>query len=211
MIKNHVNQLKIATLLLVFLAITCGSVTVFAQEYELLKTTPYNYASGSGTLVAGGMTQEQAEALVAYYRDTWSNGMDGVSIYDAGCVGGYKANCVAFSEYFVKRYTTLTWASCNGGCVVDSMKRANPNAGSGTEPHPYAIFSTSSTGIWAAYGHTGVVLGIDDSNNTIIIGEAGCGSTNSWTGAHAYPLSRFRSGYNYIYTEGHLRSIDDNN
>lgn len=162
-----------------------------------------------GGIVSGGMTMEEAEEFMTEYRNLPSSEWTkyGLSGYD--CLDGPVANCVSFSKYFINKYTTVHVDGVgNGGDVVNNLISTYGFEDGGTTPQVYAVFSTAggSTMCGATLcGHTGVVLGIDEANDKIIIGEAGCSASNSWTGAHEYSLSAYSSGaYIYAYTNGKL-------
>jgi hypothetical protein len=163
---------------------------------------------GNGSLVEGGMTLTQAKDFMKVYR-TSSDSINYIGGASQGCSGGPLANCVSFSVYFINKYTTLkgfsSGAPGNGIDVAKNVIRRNPGVGYGTSPQPYAIFS--KTGSTSA-GHTGVVLGVDATNNKIIIGEAGCGMPLSWVDEHQYSLSSWNDGsITYAYTNGYLKGI----
>lgn len=109
-------------------------------------------------------------------------------------------NCVSFSKWFINRFTNKeVTAIGDGGQVVSNLINNYGFSNGGTEPRPYAIFSTRSGG----FGHTGVVLGVDKARNKIIIGEAGCFSKDpNFTDAKEENLSKFTNGsYTYAYTD----------
>lgn len=121
------------------------------------------------------------------------------------------ANCVAFSQYFVNRYTkyynqnhflhTVNGAQTVGNFLADAGN--NGFTDGGTVPKPYAIFSVAGASFGGA-GHTGVVLGVDETAGTVIIGEAGCNQPE-FTGAHEYPLAQWTDGsHTYAYTDGQV-------
>lgn len=109
-------------------------------------------------------------------------------------------NCVSFSKWFINRFTNKeVTAIGDGGQVVSNLINNYGFSNGGTEPRPYAIFSTRSGG----FGHTGVVLGVDKARNKIIIGEAGCFSKDpNFTDAKELDLRKFTNGsYTYAYTD----------
>ena len=109
-------------------------------------------------------------------------------------------NCVSFSKWFINRFTNKEVISIgDGGQVVSNLINNYGFSNGGTEPRPYAIFSTRSGG----FGHTGVVLGVDKARNKIIIGEAGCFSKDpNFTDAKELDLRKFTNGsYTYAYTD----------
>jgi len=165
-------------------------------------------AVGSGNLASGGMTIDKAKPFMAEYRNlqpkSWPRGTAGTpyAINGTGCSGGPLANCVAFSQYFINRYTTKKYVHTSDGRGVVKDLLGMGFTDGGHTPKAYAIFSRNS----GTYGHTGVVLGIDTANNSILIGEASCGDPLSQVDAHVYKLSKFSSGdYTYAYTDGLLK------
>ena len=162
----------------------------------------------TGSLPAGGMTLEQAQKFMEEYKNLPSPQVDDpwnikANDFPESC-GASLANCVEFSLYFVHRYTTVEGINGlpDGSQVVGSLLGYGFKDG-GKVPKPYAIFSKGSS---SAEGHTGVVLGIDEANNKIIIGEAGCRTSVDWIGAHEYNLSDWtNTGVVYAYTDGLLK------
>ncbi len=170
---------------------------------------------GTGSLPAGGMTLEQAQEFVKLYNelpcpqdddpyDIKGNSFPGYTCTSEGCsgCGGCLTNCSEFSLYFVNRYTTEHRSGVgNGSQVADQLINENGFKAGGHEPKVYAVFSEYKAG---KAGHTGVVLGIDESKDQIIIGEAGC--PNMEAQANVYSLSKFKgSEYTYAYTDGKLK------
>lgn len=173
---------------------------------------------GSG-LVSGGMTLAQANDFMDIYKNLqpsdWpdrtyqSFDLDGkrFSLLDAGgrCLVAL-ANCVAFSQYFILRYTDFpneTITTGDGHSVARSLV-ASYGFGEevGSVPRPYAVFSK---GDGSTDGHTGVILGVDEGRGKVIIGQASCGDPLSSAGARERNLSDFSSGeYRYAYTDGRL-------
>lgn len=172
---------------------------------------------GDGTLVTGGFTDlSDAEAFMKDYSElakTQPRGSGeylGAYIYDAGCPFGTLSNCVAFSQWFINKYTTTQYMNTsNGNLVVTDLLTMNFKDG-GTTPAPYAIFSQPGP---SSAGHTGVILGVNKEKNTIIIGEASCSLGRSspyyWPHAVEYSLdgdSEWTNGYTtYAYTDGLLK------
>lgn len=194
----------------------------------------YDSGSGSGGgLVSGGMNKEQADAFMKEYIDLqaqYANTPAGTyvseyDLYTTNCApSGALGNCVAFSQYFVNRYSVYYsqhhWIhTVNGVDVVNTLLSQSISNGftdGGSTPKPYAIFSYNN--------HTGVVLGMDEANDYIIIGEAGCQMGDDWTGAHdktvgvtsrgkqygGITLSGWQAshpGIRYAYTDGALIGI----
>ena len=172
----------------------------------------------SAGLVAGGMTKEEADAFMQIYRDIepreWGTGGVLGTEWDIAATNTCTSdleNCVAFTQYFINRYTTKHFTGLPNGSEVVNRLLANGFTDGGTTPRAYAIFSIASGTTMCgskACGHTGVVLGINTTDNTIIVGEAGCSASFEWTGAHEYSLDQFTNGsYYYAYTDGLLKGI----
>ncbi|WP_181273683.1 phage tail tip lysozyme [Brevibacterium oceani] len=125
---------------------------------------------GSATLTEGGMSLEDAEALMELYNKEGDEVLQ--SKFNGGgpgkCNGSYIENCVSFSWYFVTKYTSYTggYAPGNGKDVAASMASAMGKKTSDT-PTPYSVFSHANS---SAAGHTGIVLGVE--GDRILIGEA---------------------------------------
>lgn len=178
------------------------------NDFGNLAGSGYVPGASCGGLVSGGMTLAAAQTFVNEYKSLepkdWASGTPG-TIYDingTNCSGGSLANCVAFSQYFINRYTSKKYVNTSDGRgVVKDLIALGLTDGSHT-PKAYAIFSRNS----GSYGHTGVVLGVDTANNKIIIGEAACGNTLDWTDARERSLSEFSSDdYTYAYTDNVLK------
>ena len=163
-----------------------------------------------GTLTAGGMSLDQGIKFMSNYKNN-SDNEQYVTGADKTCAGGPLANCVSFSMYFVHKYTTLkqSGAAGDGSTVVAKLISQNPDAKNGHSPQPYAIFSTANGKQDCGdvkCGHTGVILGVDISKGTVVVGEAGCNGPPDWNTAHEYKLSQFDSdAYTYIYTDSYLK------
>lgn len=116
-----------------------------------------------------GLSQEQAQFLVDWYRDTSHN-----NELDLSLSLGTHCNCVSMSNYFIQKYTTLTFGSNDGFGVVDSTYAANPGKNIEIE---YAS-NISSIRIPSLFsdtegsGHTGVIVGYDKSTQEYITIEA---------------------------------------
>ncbi|MBR3263629.1 hypothetical protein IKF94_00070 [Candidatus Saccharibacteria bacterium] len=196
--------------------------TVFGAyvKYEALGggSGSLNCISSSGGLVSGGFkTAAEADAAIMEYyrtkRDEYAYmetnqefvEVDGAHL-KAICAGGPLNNCVAFTQWFIAKYTTAGNIGLPDGKDVVRTLAAGPY-GFGSvqnEPRPYAVFSrqSDSTGGTSKWGHTGIVLGVDEEKDKIIIGESGCGANLDWTGAHEYSLSDYRtSDFSYVYTD----------
>lgn len=121
-------------------------------------------------LVDGGLTKEQADALVAQYNAEGHSWL--MDRYHGGgpgrCNGNYVENCVSFSVYFVNRYTTFDqYPFGHGRDTAGSIARMSDRETTDT-PTAYSVFSHRNS---SSYGHTGVVLAVE--GDSILIGEAG--------------------------------------
>lgn len=165
-----------------------------------------------GALVSGGFNnvEEADAAIVAYYREqakiyrNYSEvTLDGATLKNL-CAAGPLANCVAFTRWFIAKYTTAGDIRLgNGKDVVGQLAGKHGFSDVQSEPRAYAVFSRASGG--GGYGHTGIVLGVDEANDKIIIGEAGCNAGIDWIGAHEEKLSVYRtSDYTYVYSDAIL-------
>jgi hypothetical protein len=155
---------------------------------------------------AGGMTLEQAQAFMDKYAQIDNGDPNGDLPFlnrTYGCAGLRTNNCVAFTLFFLQKYTTLNFASADGGKIVGAIAAANPDIQSGTVPQAYSIFGTRKgrticdDGL--PCGHTGMVLGVDTERGVIIVGEAAyCNA--AFTGAREYDLAQWSNGeYTYLY------------
>ena len=165
-------------------------------------------SSPSSGLKNGGMTLKEGQKWMI---DNYQN----VAITQADIGNAYPGtpdihdNCTAFSNYFVKKYTTLTPGSGNGKDTVNSMASANSGKVSDT-PTPYSVFSIQPGGGGGvlkhigAPGHTGVILGISGSN--AVVGSASydspytdINSVSSGVSCVAIPVSEMTSANGWSF------------
>ena len=159
-------------------------------------------------LKKGGITLKEAKQWMETYRQEAAKKRRGSYMFqsayvlDAGCGGGTLNNCVAFSQWFLNKYTSIgpSWANtANGDQMVNRLKTSK-GLKTGNEPRPYAIFSTGT------YNHTGVVMGL--TNNSIVVCEASCSSgyTSYWPGCSEWSLETAKSKrMTYAYTDDILK------
>lgn len=148
--------------------------------------------SGSNRPIAGGMNLQQAgEFMRSYYdlSDTDPDLLANIVGAGTGCLDGPKSNCVSFSTYFMNKYTDLNHTKSgagnpgNGNQFVTNALSYNPDRLQLTnQVAPYTLFS-HETG--SAFGHTGIILGVDRDRNVAIIGEANCSLTGFTTNGYA--------------------------
>ena len=178
-----------------------------------------NEEDGDGSetgLKQGGMTLAEAKKFVKayhdaamgkYYKKRGDVRFQGAQIHDAGCPFGPMNNCVAFSQWFINKYTKAgpNWNhTVNGVGMVDKVV-SELHFKHGTEPRPYAIFSKAGP---SSAGHTGVILGVNKNSQKVVVGEASCSSGRSQLyyepQAAEYSFSAIK-GWEYAYTSGKLK------
>lgn len=170
-----------------------------------------------GDLPAGGMTDDEAEKFMKAYYDlameykgkgtysmttrggekiSWSNNCNTDSNGNVFGPVGVLKNCVSFTKWFVFTYSTMPsdYISGNGQDIVRNL--GAKGVPTGKEPKPYAVFSWSS----GKYGHTGIVLGVND-DKSFIVGESSCSA--NWDSkmvgqAATYKLSSHDWQFAYI-------------
>jgi hypothetical protein len=143
------------------------------------------------TIKEGGLTLEEATALMATYKAEGEEFLQ--SRYAGGgpgdCGYGKADNCVGFSTYFVNKYTSFQqYARGDGIDTAGSMARLMGKELT-TTPKAYSVASGPASG---PEGHTFVVLGIQ--GDQAVIGEAVCGSNHRYTRARLMPLSELSGG-----------------
>lgn len=166
--------------------------------------------SGSGAAIKdGGYTSvsEANKAIMNPYK-IMGNGITKYGAVDVGCVGGITSNCSAFSTYFVNRYFKTGATQVNGRDTVKHLISKGWKDG-GHTPTVYAVFSQNSAAcLTGSSNHTGVVLGIDQARDKIIIGEAGCSSPFSWTQARERSLKCFsKAPFTYAHPPSDPKGI----
>lgn len=140
--------------------------------------------------LTGGLTNEQAQKLVAHYKSADVTASAWNLPSDHG-----KWNCSSLSAYFLQRFTSVghrTGGWWHGRDFSYGVKSVNSSITTGKEPKPFAIFSvtagTTKDEDGIPYGHTGVVLRVDGDMVTFI--EAAY-SVPNYTGIQTKPLSYF--------------------
>lgn len=127
--------------------------------------------SSSVSLKDGGMTQEEAQALVDLFNKEGDKFLDdryGPGGGPGSCKGNHAMNCVSFSTYFVNKYTTFqTYPAGDGKETAYTIARETGKQMSST-PTAYSVGSGPGYG---PAGHTLVVLGVQ--GDKVILGEAG--------------------------------------
>ena len=157
-------------------------------------------------LKAGGMTLAEAKdfmkayhdaAMGKYYKKKYDITFQGAKISNANCPYGVMNNCVAFSQWFINKYTTIgpNWGNTTDGVGMVNRLASSKGLKKGVSPRPYAIFSNAQ---WSGAGHTGVVLGVDSAAKKIVVGEASC----SWSGG-GLNYSPQAKEYSFDYIKKH--------
>ncbi|NUQ96245.1 MAG: hypothetical protein HOY79_06650 [Streptomyces sp.] len=133
-----------------------------------------NCTSTGGSSVSlkdGGMTQEEAQALVDLFNKEGDKFLDDRYGDQGGpgpCGSNHAENCVSFSTYFVNKYTTFqTYPAGDGKETAYTIARETGKKMSST-PRAYSVGSGPGSG---PHGHTLVVLGVQ--GDKVIVGEAG--------------------------------------
>ncbi len=172
-----------------------STIRVYRNKYNGSSTVDCDVCAGGdeesdGDYVIPGlknMTLAEAQEFMKPYHDAamskkygYGNKLavgvilpfDGADVRTDTCPFGTLNNCVAFSQWFVNRYTTLgpNWNNTSTGKEM-ADRLGEYGFDTGVEPELYAVFSTDNP--WT---HTGVVLGIDQKKKELVIGEASCSS-----------------------------------
>lgn len=157
--------------------------------------------------------EEAAAVVITDYKSMSSSELGsayGLALPDTG---DYHDNCVAFSTWFINHYTNISYTyPPDGNMLVDDFYSKNkskyPDMTIDKEPSVYSVASWSVPTLGTASGnHTGIVVGIDKTADTILIAEAGWNSPG-FTGVHSYNLSEATGsvGYQYINLNNYLKS-----
>lgn len=89
--------------------------------------------------------------------------------------GAFGRQCVDLTMWFVQTFTNLKWMGCNGNSCASNLASANGGTVTNTPVAP-AVFSVDAgtMGTISSYGHTGIVLKVDDDGtiHTIETGSA---------------------------------------
>lgn len=177
---------------------------------------------GDSDLKPGGMTEEEAEQLMEKYKKlvleykgktqfsmtakngetrSWSNNCSAQDS-DGRTYDGVLKNCVSFTKWFVYTYVDIPAGfeiQGDGAQVVGYMK--GDGFPTGTEPRPYAVFSWSNSG----YGHTGIVLGVND-DGSFIVGESSCSARwDSPMIAHVGKHTLDDHDWTFAYTDDYIK------
>lgn len=124
-----------------------------------------------GVLVDGGLTVEQAQAIVDLYNaegDAFLDGRYGEYGGPGSCGTNHAENCVSLSTYFVNKYTTYQQYPWGNG--IQTARTISEDTGIPLQNTPVAYSVASGPGTSSA-GHTLVVVGVEGDN--VIIIEAG--------------------------------------
>ncbi|MFJ6157289.1 phage tail tip lysozyme [Pseudarthrobacter sp. NPDC092184] len=123
-----------------------------------------------GSLVDGGMNEEQARQLIDLYNQEGDKFLD--DKYGAGgpgsCGDNHAMNCVSFSVYFMNKYTSFQQYPPGDGIQTAHAIASMTGKQVSSTPTAYSVGSGPGTG---SAGHTLVVLGVQ--GDKVILGEAG--------------------------------------
>lgn len=124
-----------------------------------------------GSLVEGGMNQDQAQQLIDLYNKEGDKFLDenyGNRGGPGSCGNNHAMNCVSFSTYFVNKYTSFQQYPSGDGIQTAGSIASMTGKQLQDNPVPYSVGSGPASG---PAGHTLVVLGVD--GDEVIVGEAG--------------------------------------
>lgn len=142
--------------------------------------------------------EEADSVIMAPYRELY----DHPELWGEYNLAGGPDNCVSFSKYFITKYTSIDYhgeAFGDGGALAqgfyDSFHDSYPDLTISDKPSAYSIASCGdAVYVGGNYSHTFVVLGVDESSDKMIIGEAGYGSGIGFTTAKEFSLTDPSSG-----------------
>ncbi len=168
-------------------------------------------STGSGELKDGGFTSEKEaeDAIIKEYSKYKGNPVSDFGVYKCNTS---RDNCVTFSLWFIKHY--LGWESRSlhgdGWQIADNLYNKYhskyPELTKSSTPSVYSIASWHQRMPNTNSGnHTGVVVGIDQSKNTILIAEAGWCVNNGHV--ETYKLSDFNGKGTYVNVTKYIKGL----
>lgn len=196
---------------------------IISETFEALPETRIASASGCNTNICantGSTTgtsgfdtaKEAAAVIIEEYMSMSSSNLGsqyGLALPDTN---DYHDNCVAFSTWFINHYTDIFYdRPPDGHMLVDDFYSRNKSKYDSLDitdtPSVYSVASWSVPVPASNSGnHTGIVVGINEEEDTILIAEAGW-NLPDFTGVHEYALSEFKGeGKQYINLNKYLRS-----
>lgn len=158
--------------------------------------------------------EEAANVIITAYESMSSSELGssyGLALPDTG---DYHDNCVAFSTWFINHYTEIFYNyPPNGNQLVDDFYSRNasqyPKLQITDTPTVYSVASWSDSSVLAgSSNHTGIVVGIDEANDKILIAEAGW-NNHAFTGVHEYTYTEAKGHGQYINLNDYLKSNTD--
>lgn len=148
-----------------------------------------------GALHSGGFkdVSEADRVIMAPYRELYNHS----ELWGEYNLAGGPDNCVSFSKYFLTKYTTIDYhgeAFGDGGAFARGFYNGfhgnYPELTISDKPSAYSIASCGDESYSGGnYSHTFVVLGVDESSDKMIVGEAGYGSGIGFTTAKEFSLT----------------------
>ena len=128
-----------------------------------------------GGIKSGGVnTLDEARGYVDQYNyeECYEYAEDGCNYGDVEKGG----NCVSFVRYFLAKYTRLgNLPLPDGKGVVNFLNNKGVPTGKVIQPNSVFSYGMNST-----YGHTGIILGVDEENDTIYVGQMNYYQPISW-------------------------------
>lgn len=143
---------------------------------------------GGGQLRDGGFTsiEEADREVMSFYRALTESEAKGYGfLLGEKC---YLCNCTGVSTWFLVEYLGVgTGGYGNGGGYADRFLNENKDKLDIREsdtPVAYSIAGCRTAGKGNTAGHTFVVLGVDESRNKMLVGEAGWDAGFDFIGVH---------------------------
>ena len=152
---------------------------------QLIYDTILSSGGSSSTGTNGFSTLEEVEKVImSAYKDMSSSELGSAYGLVLPATGDYHHNCVAFSTWFINHYTEISYTyPPNGKDLVRDFYNKNkskyPDLKIDEKPSVYSIASWGRSGPFTTAGnHTGVVVGINEAEDTLIIAEANWNNAN---------------------------------
>lgn len=159
----------------------------------------------TGGSVEGGLTEEEAQRLVDYYKS------DRVDADEWGLPHG-KANCVSLSMWFIQAFTSIGKngnISDNGNGVAYQTAIVG-NLNQGNDPRPFSVFSVTEGVTMCGdvpCGHTGIIVGV--YGDDVLTIEAAYETSTGYVDHHSKEyFVNARFGNSITYLESILNKAD---
>ena len=158
----------------------------------------------TGGATSGGLSDQDAEKLVAYYKSNKTDS-DGTPWQE-----GTKWNCTSMVAWFLHNFTSIETAGGNGRDVAYNLKNTH-HIQTGKTPKPYSVFSVTQGVTYCGAtlcGHTGIVIAVNGDDITTI--EAYWGKINVAEVVH-HDISYFVNAEHPDAPFGYLDTVMDIN